>query len=212
MAQEKTNHLKIQFHICTIYILWSPLMSLLIHHIGLHLLPWGQQCRTAAGSSTSTLHAPAAVLVALPQSAHLSGTKLGWCIPLASLPASPLVSEKSHASVIHDWCSRSAQGRYQILIVLGAVQTRGARSSAIMFPTYSACSTFSSTFPSLLRQDILKHLLLPSLEGSSPSLALRAFHSLRAKSEDAAPREATWPLEELTACFCCSFPEPGTGT
>lgn len=39
MAQEKTNYLKIQFLGCTIYMLWCPLVSLLIHHPGPHLLP-----------------------------------------------------------------------------------------------------------------------------------------------------------------------------
>lgn len=46
---------------------------------------------------------------------------------------------------------------------------------------------------------------------SQPNSAVLS-HSLRAKTEDAAPRKATWPLEELIACFCCSFPEPGTST
>lgn len=50
-------------------MLWSPLISLLIHHIDLQTLSHSNAC---------TLHAPAAVLVvAVPQPAHVNRTKAG---------------------------------------------------------------------------------------------------------------------------------------
>lgn len=48
MAQEKTNHLKIQFLRCTVYMFWSPSTSLLIHHPGLHLLPGARSAAAPA--------------------------------------------------------------------------------------------------------------------------------------------------------------------
>lgn len=82
-------------------------------------------------SSTSTLRALAVLLVALPPYAPLSRTKLGSCILQAHLLALPLVLDKIHASIIHDWCSRSAQWRYQILIMLGARPRRWVQSHCV---------------------------------------------------------------------------------
>lgn len=77
------------------------------------------------------------------------------CLLQAHLLVLPLVLDKIHASVIHDWCGKSAQGRFQILMAPGAVQTKGDESCPTVFPTYCACNSFSNTFCSLSGQEIL---------------------------------------------------------
>lgn len=107
MAPEKTNHLKTQFLGCTIYMLCSPLMSLLIHHPA-PSAAWGQQLQLQPWLSLPSLSR--ATLPPAPLQAHL--------VPL------PLVLSKIQAPVIHDWCDKCPKG------VLDD-------SSAIVFPTCS---------------------------------------------------------------------------
>lgn len=147
MAQQKTNHLKIQFHICTICILWSPLISLLIHHTDLQTLSHSNACM---------LHAPAAVLVvAVPQPARVNRTKVGQCLLQAHLLALPLVLDRNHTSVIHSRCGKCAQRKCQIPMVPGATRTQGDGSSPAVFPACCAQSSFHITLPTLLRQETL---------------------------------------------------------
>lgn len=96
MAQEKTNHLKIQFLGCTIYMFWSPLVSLLIHHLAsicclgpavlqLQLQPW--LCHPSL---------PAA----------LSRSMLAPALLQAHLLLLPLLLSKIQAPAIHDCCDK----------------------------------------------------------------------------------------------------------
>lgn len=145
MAQGKTNHLKIQFHVWTKHILQSQCdcESVMLAHTG------------CCGVSNATA-GPAfpALAVARPQSAHLSRAEPGL-VPPPGMVISFTSDFGQNSCIYNSQLVQKYCRRQQILTMLGAVQTQGDGSSPTAFPTHPACSTFSNTFLSLLRQEIL---------------------------------------------------------